>query len=367
MSEVSSSSESRSPVNGDLKRSQEIEVSLKTCNLGIHPNHEKEDVAMGNVSSLEDRGEVGAGHEMLADDINKFNEKTRGQNVVNLKNSEINWGKHLFKNIRAQVEDGEVRVSEAGLENSMGKDPSAIVRGEWVIEETSLISNPGKTSDIGNDPSEALEDQNAIADRSLEEKRETCPPIKKASEEALQSEQGEDEPFSSSDREENWSKAERVFFPEIVLEKSTKKRYGSLKQIQDKSISEKERKRRDRAICREKQFGKGEEKPEVSGRSLSESDLINHKKNFTEESQENTGFRLYRLAIKKGVVVEEVLGDFQGSKAMWKACFVQALLGREVSHFDRLRDLIGEQGMELRGILSLRHGGRSDLSSFEFS
>ncbi|KAK8633240.1 hypothetical protein V6N13_014088 [Hibiscus sabdariffa] len=291
MSEVSSSSESRSPVNGDLKRSQEIEVSLKTCNLGIHPNHEKEDVAMGNVSSLEDRGEVGAGHEMLADDINKFNEKTRGQNVVNLKNSEINWGKHLFKNIRAQVEDGEVRVSEAGLENSMGKDPSAIVRGEWVIEETSLISNPGKTSDIGNDPSEALEDQNAIADRSLEEKRETCPPIKKASEEALQSEQGEDEPFSSSDREENWSKAERVFFPEIVLEKSTKKRYGSLKQIQDKSISEKERKRRDRAICREKQFGKGEEKPEVSGRSLSESDLINHKKNFTEESQENTGFR----------------------------------------------------------------------------
>ncbi|KAK8558684.1 hypothetical protein V6N12_041984 [Hibiscus sabdariffa] len=211
MSEVSSSSESRSPVNGDLKRSQEIEVSLKTYNLGIHPNHEKEDVAMGN------------------------------------------------------VEDGEVQVSEAGLENSMGKDPSAIVRGEWVIEETSLTSNP--------------------ADRSLEEKRETCPPIKKASEEAHQSEQGEDEPFSSSDREENWSKAERVFFPEIVLEKSTKKRYGSLKQIQDKSISKKERKSRDRAICREKQFGKGEEKPEVSGRSLSESDLINHKKTLLKRAK----------------------------------------------------------------------------------
>ncbi|KAK8990687.1 hypothetical protein V6N11_028652 [Hibiscus sabdariffa] len=130
MSEVSSSSENRSPVIGDFKRPQEIEASLKTCNLGIHPNHEKEDIAMGNVSSLEDRGEVGVGHEMLADDINKLNEKIRSQNVVNQKNSEINWAKHLFKNIRAQVEEGEIRTSEAGLENSVDKDPSALVVGE---------------------------------------------------------------------------------------------------------------------------------------------------------------------------------------------------------------------------------------------
>ncbi|KAK8694818.1 hypothetical protein V6N13_072362 [Hibiscus sabdariffa] len=168
MSEDSSSSESRSPVNGDLKRSQEIEASLKTCNLGIHPNHEKEDVAMGNVSSREDRGEVGAGHEMVADDINKLNEMTR-----------------------------------VGLENLVGKDPSALVRGETVIEETSLFPNPGKTPEIGNDPNEAIEGQNALADRNQEEKREAGSPIKIASEKAHQSEQGEDEPYSSSDREEN--------------------------------------------------------------------------------------------------------------------------------------------------------------------
>ncbi|KAK9009007.1 hypothetical protein V6N11_080483 [Hibiscus sabdariffa] len=178
MSEDSSSSESRSPVNGDLKRSQEIEASLKTCNLGIHPNHEKEDVAMGNVSSREDRGEVGAGHEMVADDINKLNEMTR-------------------------AEEAKVRVNEVGLENLVGKDPSALVRGETVIEETSLFPNPGKTPEIGNDPNEAIEGQNALADRNQEEKREAGSPIKIASEKAHQSEQGEDEPYSSSDREEN--------------------------------------------------------------------------------------------------------------------------------------------------------------------
>ncbi|KAL4379135.1 hypothetical protein GQ457_02G017150 [Hibiscus cannabinus] len=100
-------------------------------------------------------------------------------------------------------------------------------------------------------------------------------------------------------REENWSKAERVFFPEIILEKSTKKRYGSLKQIQDKSISEKERKRRDRAIRREKQFGKGEEEPEVSGRSLSESDPINHKKTLLKRAK-----RTLALGKRLGVDIE---------------------------------------------------------------
>ncbi|KAL4377967.1 hypothetical protein GQ457_02G032030 [Hibiscus cannabinus] len=284
---------------GDVK---EIEASLKTCNLGIHPNHEKEDIAMGNVSSLEDRGEVGVGHKMLADDINKLNEKIRGQNVVNQKNSEINWAKHLFKNIRAQVEGGEIRTSEACLENPVGKDPSALVVGECEIEEMNLISNPGQTLDIGNDPNEALEGQNVIVDRSLEEKRDRCSPIRNANEEAHQIEQGEDGPFSSSDREENWSKAERVFFPEIVLKKPTKKRYGSLKQIQDKSISEKERKRRDRVICREKQFAKGEEESELSGRSLTESNMINHKETLLKRAKRT-------LALGKRLVV-----DIEGNK-----------------------------------------------------
>ncbi|KAK8980855.1 hypothetical protein V6N11_047986 [Hibiscus sabdariffa] len=84
---------------------------------------------------------------------------------------------------------------------------------------------------------------------------------------------------------DKWSKAERVFFPELVLKKSTKKRYGSLKQIQYKSISEKERKRKDRASRKEKQFTTGEEVSELSGMSLSESDLINHKETLLKRAK----------------------------------------------------------------------------------
>ncbi|KAK8697188.1 hypothetical protein V6N13_113340 [Hibiscus sabdariffa] len=195
-SEGSSSSDSRSPVNGDTERSQEIEESLKTCYLGTHPNHDKEDFALGNTSSLENRGEVGVGHEMLAAVKDNLNEKIRG----------------------------EVRAGEEGFENSVGKDLSALEEGEADNKETSLFSNHSKALSNVNNPSETLEGQNVIADRSLGEKRDTRSPIRIAREEAQQVEQGEEEPFSSSDRDENWSKAERVFFPELVLKKSTKKR-----------------------------------------------------------------------------------------------------------------------------------------------
>ncbi|KAK8485612.1 hypothetical protein V6N11_008475 [Hibiscus sabdariffa] len=252
-SEGSSSSDSRSPVNGDTERSQEIEESLKTCYLGTHPNHDKEDFALGNASSLE--------------------------------NQEINWAEHLFKNKRAHEEKGEVRAGKASFENSVGKDLSALEEGEADNKETGLFSNHSKALSNVNNPSETLEGQNVIADRSLGEKRDTRLPIRIAREEAQQVEQGEEEPFSSLDRDENWSKAERVFFPELVLKKSTKKRYGSLKQIQDKSISEKERKRRDRASRKEKQFTTGEEVSELSGRSLSESDLINHKETLLKRAK----------------------------------------------------------------------------------
>ncbi|KAK8576450.1 hypothetical protein V6N13_032372 [Hibiscus sabdariffa] len=190
-SEGSSSSDSRSPVNGDTERSQEIEESLKTCYLGTHPNHDKEDFALGNASSLE--------------------------------NQEINWAEHLFKNKRAHEEKGEVRAGKASFENSVGKDLSALEEGEADNKETGLFSNHSKALSNVNNPSETLEGQNVIADRSLGEKRDTRLPIRIAREEAQQVEQGEEEPFSSLDRDENWSKAERVFFPELVLKKSTKK------------------------------------------------------------------------------------------------------------------------------------------------
>ncbi|KAK9019033.1 hypothetical protein V6N11_034074 [Hibiscus sabdariffa] len=59
-----------------------------------------------------------------------------------------------------------------------------------------------------------------IAERSLGGKKYPRSPIRKSEDEA-RVEQGEDESFSSSDREENWSKVERVFSPELVLKKTT--------------------------------------------------------------------------------------------------------------------------------------------------
>ncbi|KAK8586605.1 hypothetical protein V6N13_010193 [Hibiscus sabdariffa] len=96
---------------------------------------------------------------------------------------------------------------------------------------------------------------------------------------------GKTSPFHHQIERRTGAKQKECFFPEIVLKKPTKKRYGSLKQIQDKSISEKERKRRDRVIRREKQFAKGEEESELSGRSLSELDLINHKETLLKRAK----------------------------------------------------------------------------------
>ncbi|KAK8532154.1 hypothetical protein V6N13_131489 [Hibiscus sabdariffa] len=58
--------------------------------------------------------------------------------------------------------------------------------------------------------------------------------------------------------------------------KSTTKRYGSLLFLQDDVISEADRKKRDRAIRREKKKSKGRVSSDISGRSLTDSDMIFH-------------------------------------------------------------------------------------------
>ncbi|KAK8663544.1 hypothetical protein V6N13_083360 [Hibiscus sabdariffa] len=100
-------------------------------------------------------------------------------------------------------------------------------------------------------------------------------PILKSVDEEHRVEQGEDEFYSSSDREENWNK------------------------IQDKSISEKERKRRDRAARKEKQLSSGGEASKLSGRSLSESDSVHHKEILTKRAK-----KALALGKRLGVEIE---------------------------------------------------------------
>ncbi|KAK8712236.1 hypothetical protein V6N13_147478 [Hibiscus sabdariffa] len=145
--------------------------------------------------------------------------------------------------------------------------------------------NHNRTPKIVNSPSEILGDQKEIAERNVGENKHPRSPIWKSVDEEHRVEQGEDKFYSSSDQEENWNKAEMVFFPKLVLKKTTKKRYGSLKQIQDKSISEKERKRMDRAARKEKQLSSGGEASELSGRSLSESNLVHQKEILTKRAK----------------------------------------------------------------------------------
>ncbi|KAK8655844.1 hypothetical protein V6N13_108410 [Hibiscus sabdariffa] len=58
------------------------------------------------------------------------------------------------------------------------------------------------------------------------------------------------------------------------VENERNKRYGSLRCFQEKAISEIEKKKRDRAIRREKKKAKGWDSSQLSGRSISDSDLV---------------------------------------------------------------------------------------------
>ncbi|KAK8501504.1 hypothetical protein V6N12_010252 [Hibiscus sabdariffa] len=228
ISEGSSSSESRSPANGDPKRSHEIDASLKIGSIGKHPNNGREDIALGNSKR------------------------------------EPNWAELLFKNEGAQKVEGEVRTGDEGLPIPVGKDPSGLEEGELENKETGLSLNQSKTPTKVNFSSVIPDDHNVTAVRSLGERSDPRTLLQKEGEEALRIDQGEDEPFTSSDQEENWSRAER---------------------IQDKSITKKERKRRDRAAHKEKQLNIGAEVSELSGRSLSESDLIEHKETLIKRAK----------------------------------------------------------------------------------
>ncbi|KAL4271620.1 hypothetical protein GQ457_13G010870 [Hibiscus cannabinus] len=92
---------------------------------------------------------------------------------------------------------------------------------------------------------------------------------------------------SSSEFEDDLRNAERVFFPELESKRFSNKRFGSLMSLQDKVISEAEKKKRDRAIRREKKNSKGCASSELSDRSLTDSDLVYHKEILTKKARKS--------------------------------------------------------------------------------
>ncbi|KAL4295863.1 hypothetical protein GQ457_12G032780 [Hibiscus cannabinus] len=75
------------------------------------------------------------------------------------------------------------------------------------------------------------------------------------------------------------------FFPELVTKHRRVKKYGSLLDFQDKAISERDRKKRNRAIKKDKKLKKVIEFSELSGRSLSDSDLTIRWNNSLKEAR----------------------------------------------------------------------------------
>ncbi|KAL4341949.1 hypothetical protein GQ457_08G037050 [Hibiscus cannabinus] len=116
-----------------------------------------------------------------------------------------------------------------------------------------------------------------------------------------------------------------AFFPDLESKRERRKRYGSMIQIQDKAILEKEKKRkRDRAIRREKEKSKCCDPSELSGRSLSESDLVQHCEILSRKA---------RKALALGIEIEgnedEVIREGMSSKAKISKirCLLQYMFG----------------------------------------
>ncbi|KAK8492445.1 hypothetical protein V6N11_034856 [Hibiscus sabdariffa] len=173
-----------------------------------------------------------------------------------------------------------------GLDSNAGKDPIGVDGPIEIVEELRVNSLGEK---ISHRPYRGFSTNNEHCE-ALGEVERTL---------------GEDECESLSDRELNCGEVERVFFPEIVSKKPTKKRCGSLKQFQDSSISMKERKRRDKAAKKGIQFNSTGEALELSGRSLSDSDLVLHNEILTKKAKE-------ALALGKRLGVE-IEGNEEGA------------------------------------------------------
>ncbi|KAK8564891.1 hypothetical protein V6N12_058471 [Hibiscus sabdariffa] len=247
------------------------EEAFSEVNIGKQSNHGFVGAVMGKGSSISDRELMGEEPEIVADDTVKSknrNKMLEGDMKNEKKN--VNWAELLFKDELARVETG-VRlgssrniVREASFSNQVLGGPNG--------------AKEGFVDKLGTNPSQRVNLEASTAPLSGQREKQVCgvennspSPIDKSLD--IELEVVEDR-SSDSEKEEGLYKAERIFFPEIDSKRVSKKRYGSLMHIQGKSISEKERKKRDRAVCKEKLRSKGWDMSELSGRSLSDSDLV---------------------------------------------------------------------------------------------
>ncbi|KAL4313288.1 hypothetical protein GQ457_01G032420 [Hibiscus cannabinus] len=97
--------------------------------------------------------------------------------------------------------------------------------------------------------------------------------------------------------------SDKSFFPELVIEKKNKKKYDSLLDLQDKALSTADRRKRDRALKKSKSSRNNLDYSELSGRSLSDSDLAARWVSATKEAK-----KTLNLGKKLGV---QVVGDEQ--------------------------------------------------------
>ncbi|KAK8604734.1 hypothetical protein V6N13_099665 [Hibiscus sabdariffa] len=118
----------------------------------------------------------------------------------------------------------------------------------------------------------------------------------------------EEDCSDSSEEDVNFCNAERVFFPEFEQKKDLKRRFGSLMRFQDKVISSTDRKKRDRALQREKKNLKEGNDSVLSGKSLTDSDLVAHSKILIKRARETL-----KLGKSVGIRIEgneeEAIGD----------------------------------------------------------
>ncbi|KAK8995121.1 hypothetical protein V6N11_069569 [Hibiscus sabdariffa] len=221
---------SSNPVEEEVESSQESDEALNAASMGKQ--------SLRNPSLFQTSLETGLEDNELEGDVSKkitgenrnlkeknLNDKIHGNN--NMK--EKNWVEILFKNqLRDSGFDIEVKEkleasSEMGQEADKSKREGVEMKLDKRANENATnmgFTNPksinsGKTK--SNEEKKPVQQNSSLPETQIEKE------FKKAITEI------EEEDWTSSpDEEENYSKAERVFFPELESKKGTAKRYGSL-------------------------------------------------------------------------------------------------------------------------------------------
>ncbi|KAK9002981.1 hypothetical protein V6N11_060555 [Hibiscus sabdariffa] len=320
---LSESFRSEGPTKEVTQQARAGEEAFSEVNIGKQSNHRFVGAVMGKGSSIADRELMGEEPEIVADDTVKSKNRNRmlEGDMKNEKNN-VNWAELLFKDESARVETGvglgssRNIVGEAGFFNQVLGGPNG--------------AKEGFVDKLDTNPSQRV---NLEADIELEVVEDGS---------------------SDSEKEKGLYKAERIFFPEIDSKRVNKKRYGSLMHIQGKSISEKERKKRDRAVCKEKLRSKEWDMSELSGRSLSDSDLVYRWEVLTKKAKK-------ALALGKRLGAE-IEGNEEG--AVRELAFLESRgMGTEVK-FNAVRKVIRDQRAE---ILFLQETKKEAFSELEIN